>query len=209
MAPAHRAKSRRRTIRKEALAPARQALAGAGDGCEIVCLTHGQFSLADALIALVEQVGPSKVTVATWTAAEVDVTAAHALVGSGAIRSIRWLVDRSFLTRQPEYCAVLRDKFGDEAIRTTRLHAKFATIRSDGVWLAVRTSMNLNSNPRLELIEVSGDPALADFLDGQVDEFFRAPAGEFNGGLPAVEKPDARARFAANRRRAAERGLLV
>ncbi len=96
-------------------------------------------------------------------------------------------MDRSFETRQPEYCATLRCLFGDDVIRTTRSHAKFATIRN-GEWdLAIRTSMNLNNNPRLETIEVSDSAALADFLDGVFDEMFEGrPAGVMDGELPPV-----------------------
>ncbi|MGH6920760.1 MAG: hypothetical protein ACREJ0_24010, partial [Geminicoccaceae bacterium] len=102
------------------------------------------------------------------------------------IRSLRMIVDRSFLTRQPEYCATMRLVFGDDTIRTTRTHAKFLLVRNESWDLAVRTSMNLNENPRLENIEISDDRALADFLTAVVDDVFRDQAiGVFNGELPA------------------------
>ncbi len=45
--------------------------------------------------------------------------------------------------------------------------------------------MNLNTNARLETIEVSNDPALADFIDGVFGERFSNQApGQMSGGLP-------------------------
>ncbi len=166
---------------------AARALAGIEPGCELLCMTYGQFSLIDGLWALLRQTGPADVSIATWTAAGADTTRAEQFLRDGRIRRMRWLVDRSFETRQPDYCATLRRLFGDDAIRTTRSHAKFATIRNEAWNLAVRTSMNLNENPRLETIEVSDDPGLADFLDaifGQV--FVEQPPGVMDGELPAV-----------------------
>lgn len=150
-------------------------------------MTFGQFSLIDALWAVLRQTGPADVSIATWTAAGADTTRAEQFLRDGRIRSIRWLVDRSFETRQPKYCATLRHLFGDEVIRTTRSHAKFATIRNSEWSLAVRSSMNLNHNPRLETFEVSDDPGLADFLDSMFDEIFDGqPPGVMNGELPRV-----------------------
>ena len=155
--------------------------------CELMCMTYGQFSLVDALSVILQQTGPAAVSVATWTAAEADLTRAEQFLREGAVTSLRFLVDRSFETRQPSYCAALRRLFGDTAIRTTRSHAKFATIRNAGWDLVVRTSMNLNHNPRLENIEVSDDPGFADFVDSVFDEVWRGqPPGVFNGELPAL-----------------------
>ena len=163
------------------------ALDGLVRGGEVFCLTFGQFSFIDAIWALLRKTGPADVSIATWTAAGADTTPAEQFLADGRIRSIRWLVDRSFETRQPAYCATLRRLFGDDVIRTTRSHAKFATIRNDDWALAVRTSMNLNMNPRLETIEVSDSPPFADFLDGMFDEVFAGqPPGVMKGELPPV-----------------------
>lgn len=183
----HLAPARRRKILAEPLGTARHVLADLEPGCELVCLTHGQFSIIHALEALLDYAAPARVTISTWSAAHADLEHAERLLVDGRIESIRFLVDRSFATRQPAYCATLRRLYGDDAIRTTRVHAKFATVRG-GAWdFAVRTSMNLNENPRLELLEVSDDPTLADFLDGQVDDLFATvAAGDFAAGLVRV-----------------------
>jgi hypothetical protein len=165
----------KRLVRAES---ARHAVAGFGHGSELFVLTFGQFSLLDLVTALLDVTGPADVTVSTWTAATADLSRAETFLRDGRIRSLRFLVDRSFLTRQPGYARQLVDAFGVDAVRTTRTHAKFATITNSGWSVSVRTSMNLNENPRLEYAEVTDDPDLAGWLDGIVDEIWATePAG--------------------------------
>jgi len=59
------------------------------------------------------------------------------------------LVDRSFATRQPRYCAAVRRLFGDESIRCTRTHAKVALLKNDGWAVTVRSSFHLQLNAKL------------------------------------------------------------
>ena len=171
---------------------ARDALADFGQGMETFCLTFGQFSLFDAVEALLERTGPADVCISTWTAGSADLTRASEQLRRGAFRSLRMVVDRSFATRQPGYLATVRELFGDDAIRATRTHAKFVTI-VNAVWaVSVRTSMNMNSNPRLESIEVTDEPSLTDFLVSVVDELFEeVPAGKWDKipvpDLPGIE----------------------
>ena len=173
---------------------ARDALADFGRGMETYCLTFGQFSLMDAVEAILEKTGPADVTLSTWTAGGADLSRSAEHLHNGHIRSMRFVCDCSFGQRQPGYLAKLRELFGDDAIRTTRTHAKFAVLTSDSWQVAVRTSMNLNENPRLESIEVSDDPVLAGFLLSVVDELFAEESvGDFRtksrpvlAGLEAV-----------------------
>jgi len=139
-------------------------------GCEIFGLTKGQFSLSDLIKAILDQTGPVKLQISTWTAAKADIKSAYNLLKSGNIQSVRFLVDQSFKTRQPEYCKFLLEMFGSDAVRMTRSHCKFVLIRNEEWNITVRTSMNLNKNPRLENFEVSDDPKLCDFMQSLIDE---------------------------------------
>lgn len=187
-AKTHKSKApKRRVIRAAKVGSASDAIGKLEPGCEIYCLTFGQFSLIDALCAILEQTGPADVTLATWTAADADLTRAEAMLTAAKIRSMRYIVDRSFETRMPYYCAAMRRLFGDDCIRTTRSHAKWCVIRNEQWNLAIRTSMNMNHNPRLENIEISDDPALADFMTAVADELFaEQEPGVFNGELPGL-----------------------
>ena len=125
--------------------------------------------------------------IATWTAGAADLSRSAESLHNGNIRSLRFVVDCSFGQRQPGYLAQVRRLFGDEAIRSTRTHAKYAVITNDEWSVAVRTSMNLNENPRLESIEVSDDPDLAGFLLRVTDEIF---AGESAGDFRTKSRPE-------------------
>jgi hypothetical protein len=156
---------------------------------EVFALTHGQFSLVDALDYLAIQSGPCALSINTWTASADDITRMHALLAAGVFTSVRWLIDRSYATRKPADCALLRDLFGDATIRTSRTHAKFMTLRNDVFTIAVRTSMNLNENNGMEHIEISDDRGLCDFLDAEFDRYFAEySASLFDVGLLG-EKP--------------------
>ncbi len=161
-----------RRTRLSKVTNARDALADFDRGMETYCLTFGQFSLMDAVEAILEKTGPADVVLATWTAAAADLSRSAEHLRDARILSLRLLVDCSFGQRQPGYLQQCRDLFGDDAIRSTRTHAKFAVITNDRWAVAVRTSMNLNENPRLETIEVSDDLSLAGFLLRIVDEIW-------------------------------------
>jgi len=180
----HKRTPRKRTIREARTGPASDAIGSLTPGIETYILTHGQFSLIDALVYLGHQTGPCDLTVSVWTAGDQDLQHLAALLGSGQFRNVRFLVDRSFITRQPDYCARLRSLFGDGCIRTARTHAKFCTVRNERWTLAVRTSMNLNFNPRLESIEISDDAELCEFLDAEVSRYFAdQPPGTFDAEM--------------------------
>lgn len=90
----HRAEARKRSIRVERLATARQTFAGLDPGCEVYVLTHGQFSLIDALAALLERTGPARATISTWSAAHADLEHAARFLERGDLTAVRFLVDR-------------------------------------------------------------------------------------------------------------------
>jgi hypothetical protein len=150
-------------------------------GIECYGISKGQFSLIDLITYCLEATGPADVIISTWTAAGADLKFAYKLMTAGQIRSLRFLVDFSFPSRQPAYCAALRETFGDDCIRISKNHCKFVTIRSNAWDLVIRTSMNLNENRRLESFEISDDANMADFLEEVIAELFatQPAAGQF------------------------------
>lgn len=154
------------------IASAADTLAPFGHGTEVDVLTFGQFSIVDAIEALLAKTGPADVTLATWTAAEFDLSQIELQLTSRRILSLRLIVDRSFVARKPEFVELIHSRFGRGSVRTTRTHAKFVVIKNDEWNIVVRTSMNLNHNPRLEYMQVTDDPELAAFYLGVADELF-------------------------------------
>ena len=175
---------------------ARQAIGELEPGCEIYGFTKGQFSLIHLLDAIVDQVGAADVVVCTWSAADGDVEFAKQWIEAGRVRSLRMVVDFSFQRRKPDVCELLRERFGDDALRVTVTHAKFVLVRA-GAWrLVIRTSMNLTHNPRFENFEISDDPAMYDFMAQIVDEVWRSKTGaESFEQTPGKNRQDWKALF--------------
>ena len=151
---------------------ASQAIGVIEKDTDTFCLTYGQFSLIDALLAVLDQTGPAHVVVSTWTAAHADLTRSAELLETAEILSFKLIIDRSFHSRQPEYYQHMLQLFGTNSIRAIRTHAKFITIRNENFDIVIRTSMNLNSNPRLENIEVSENKDFAEFFEAIANDIF-------------------------------------
>lgn len=188
-APAcYRGRSRNRQLRECFCGAAFQAIGALEPGCEIFGFTKGQFSLMDVVTAILSQTGPASVDISTWTAGNADIEHCYQFIESGKIERARWVVDRSFPTRQPEYFDALVKRFGAESIRLTRTHAKFCLIRNDRWNIVLRSSMNLNKNPRFENFEISDDPEFADYFEMVVEGIFEQPDV---GEMPSTSEVDA------------------
>lgn len=148
-------------------------------GARVVGVTKGQFSLLDLVEALLEQVGPADVLVSTWTPGKAEMERVLELLESGYINQFQLLVDRSFPSRHPYYVDRVEEICGEEAIRMTRTHGKFALIAA-GEWkLCIRTSMNFNRNPRLEQFDLDDDARIYALFEGVARDLFT----DLDGGL--------------------------
>lgn len=172
----HKTSSRKREFRRNATGNVSDALGPVTKGCEIFALTNGQFFMIDVIEHILSFTGRATIDLATWTAADGDIRRAHAFLLDNRVERCRFIVDPSFRSRKPEFCDTLVQLFGNDAVRTTPLHGKFTVIRNAEWSVAVRSSMNLNMNRRIETVEISEDPALADFLTSLTDEIFSRSA---------------------------------
>lgn len=143
---------------------------------EVFGFTKGQFSLMELLVALLGITGPADVAISVWTAADADLRDAYSFIESGKINRLRLLIDRSFETRQPDYCGTVRELFGDDSVRVASTHAKMATICNEKWNLAIRTSMNLNRNRRWEQFEITNCSEMAGFINSIFDAAWGANA---------------------------------
>lgn len=165
----------RRLFRRET---AKEFAGSIRPGCHVFGFTKGQFSLIDLVRAIAEQVGRCEFTVSTWTIARSDMSELAQLknfestfTGERFTR-VRFLVDISFQRREPGLINHLRQQFGNDSIRVTRNHAKFCLFKTETLRLVVRTSMNLNGNPRLEDVDLADDPALFAFIEAILDDLW-------------------------------------
>ena len=136
-------------------------------------ITNGQFSLVDILHHVLTVTGPASVVVATWTMGVYDAEKAYAFVNNKLIRRIRFILDPSMFVRRPELASVLVKGFGVEAFRAVNSHAKFATVRGERLAVAIRSSMNLNENRRLESFDISASDEMTRFYETLADEIWR------------------------------------
>ena len=148
------------------------AFKGLKDGDSLHGLTDGHWSLTDAIIALLKVTGPANLVISTWTAGQADIRKAHRLLEDTSILSAKWLVDRSFQTRQPAYCRLLRERFGDDSVRIWNSHAKFVLVLDGPFDILYLTSANLNANKRLENYSIFAGGNLAHEYLELVQELF-------------------------------------
>ena len=179
---------KRRVTRASAIGTAAETIGPITTGCEISGLTNGQFSLIDTIEHVLNEIGPADITVSTWTMGIYDQERAQRFYVNGLIRSIRFVVDPSMFSRRAELSGSLVAAFGLEAFRAVNTHAKFATLRSDTHAVAVRSSMNLNPNNRLEHFDISECQELCGFFEAFVADVFErfAPPSRRNSQSRAI-----------------------
>lgn len=149
-----------------------EAIEGFDDEMEIFGFTKGQFSSIDLIEAVINHLGGhvDYIAISTWAAAKTDVHQVLDMCKSGKIDSARWLIDFTFQRRMPELASEIRKCFGSGGIRVAKNHAKFTLIKAGNWKIVIRTSMNINFNPRFEDFTIANDPSLFDFIDGILDE---------------------------------------
>lgn len=162
----------RRVFRESGTDTAAQIIGLISPGEDVCGITNGQFSLVDIVEHLLTQTGPADVTIATWTMGVYDAEQAYGFVRNKLIRSIRFVLDPSMFTRRPELAAVLVQGFGADAFRAVNSHAKFATLRGDGLAVTVRSSMNLNKNDRLESFDITACLEMTAFFEALVSRIW-------------------------------------
>ena len=116
------------------------------------------------LEGLIDSGNPQPLTIGVWTVSTVMIDRVRALLDSGLVSSVRWLVDGSMSRSRSNAGSVidrLRDRFGDDAIRCCSIHGKFWRLGS----VTCLTSANLNRNPRAESFLISHDPEVAAQVD--------------------------------------------
>lgn len=138
----------------------------------IIGLTNGEFSLIDLIHSILNKIGESHVIIATWSAGIKDVHQVEWMQRQNKIKTIRILLDHSYVNRQKKYAQSVTDLFGPENIRTSEMHAKFVLIHNECFKIAIRTSMNLNANKTCETFEIDNDVEIFDFYMNFVEHTF-------------------------------------
>lgn len=155
MAPRSAIASRRKTA-VESFKTAAECLGPIERGISLFAITRGQFSMIDAVLACLDQVGPSALTLWTWTVAEYEVECVERLRQDRRVTSGTLVIDHGARNKNAGLIRQWKDTNGPDSVRYVVNHAKIATIESaSGLRLLLRGSMNLNFNPRFEQLDVT------------------------------------------------------
>lgn len=124
-------------------------------GYALFAITRGQFSMIDAILACIDQVGPCQVSVWTWTIADYEVEVLTRMMVDKRILGGRLVIDGGARTKNADIIAHWIGRFGWNSVRYVMNHAKLATVETDKYRLLLRGSMNLNFNPRFEQLDIT------------------------------------------------------
>lgn len=144
----------------------------------LFAMTRGQFSMIDAVLHTLDQVGPATLSIWTWAIAEYEIESLERLMTDERLIGARLIIDYSAKKRNAPLIAKWMGIFGESSVLYVVNHSKIATVESANKKVLLRGSMNLNFNPRFEQLDVTeGGP---DF------DLVR----EIESELPIMDHPD-------------------
>lgn len=169
----------RRTHAVNAFKNATETIGAIERGMHLFAITRGQFSMIDAILHTLDQVGRAKVTCWTWAIAAYEVESLERLMIDGRLTGAELIIDFSAKERNAAIIANWKKRFGNSSVRYVVNHAKIATVESEaGHKVLLRGSMNLNFNPRFEQLDVTEGGADFDLIK------------EIEAELPTDEDPE-------------------
>lgn len=146
----------RRTRAVESFGCAASAIGKVEAGMSLFAVTRGQWSMIDAVLHVLDQVGPAKLSLWTWTVAEYEVQVLTRLRQDRRVTGGRLVIDAGARTKNAGIIAEWKSSFGAGSVRYVTNHAKIARIETaSGLKFLLRGSMNLNFNPRFEQFDIT------------------------------------------------------
>lgn len=146
----------RRTRAVESFGCAASAIGKVEAGMSMFAVTRGQWSMIDAVLHVLDQVGPAKLSLWTWTVAEYEVQVLTRLRQDRRVIGGRLVIDAGARTKNAGIIAEWKSSFGAGSVRYVTNHAKIARIETaSGLKFLLRGSMNLNFNPRFEQFDIT------------------------------------------------------
>lgn len=111
--------------------------------------------MVDAVAHVLEELGPSRVSLWTWTIADYEINVFSDLMRHDKITGGRLIIDQAARVKNSELIRAWQRAFGATSVRYVLNHAKIATVEGSGRRVLLRGSMNLNFNPRFEQLDVT------------------------------------------------------
>lgn len=139
----------------ESFRSAAEAIGHLSPEMSLFAVTRGQWSMIDAILYCLSELGPAEVSVWTWTIADYEIEAMGGLMARSEITAGTLVIDQSADRRNAAAIDKWRDRFGPESVRICKNHAKIARVWNRNLRLLLRGSMNLNFNPRFEQFDLT------------------------------------------------------
>ena len=145
----------RRAVAAESFRTAAECIGPIDPGMSLFAVTRGQFSMLDAVMHVLRELGPSEISLWTWTIADYEIEAFRGLAESGDITGGTLIIDHGARNKNAALIRAWKARFGESSVRYVLNHAKIATVAGGGRRVLLRGSMNLNFNPRFEQLDVT------------------------------------------------------
>lgn len=149
------APAKRRARAAESFKTAAECIGPIEEGISVFAITRGQFSMIDAVLHVLDCLGPSVVSLWTWTVAEYEVQCLERLRNDARVTRATLIIDHGARHKNAPLIAAWKHAYGPESVRYVINHAKIATVEGGGRRVLLRGSMNLNFNPRFEQLDVT------------------------------------------------------
>ena len=129
-------------------------------------ITRGQFGMIDVILTILDQVGPSRLSVWVWSIADWEIQTIERLIADGRVLSADLLIDYASITKKGATIKGWTDRFGLGSVKFIVNHAKIVRIWNDDGWkICIRGSCNLNYNPRFEQIDIDDNSPAFDLVE--------------------------------------------
>lgn len=179
-------RKRKRVV--ESFRSAAQAIGPLSKDVSVFAVTRGQWSMIDAILHCLSELGPSEVSVWTWTIADYEIEAMGGLMARSEITAATLVIDQSADRRNADTIDKWRQRFGANSVRIVKNHAKIARVWNRDLRLLLRGSMNLNFNPRFEQFDLTEGGEDFELVERLESELPVLPARYSNAEVEAATK---------------------
>lgn len=151
----------RRQTANDTWSHAALAIGEVSAGMSRFLITHGQFSMIDAIRHVLEACGPSRVSLWTGRVGVYDIQyllrlpITEGLLVLDVAMMRRSLDGHSHTLALDNAISAWRDRHGPRSLSSLRTHAKMATVEGNGLKILVRGSPSMNHNTRFEQIDIT------------------------------------------------------
>ena len=123
-------------------------------GFSVFALTRGQFSMIDAILAILDQTGPAALSIWSWTIADYEVQCLKRLQNDARVTSGTMIIDHGARRKNAAIIADWKATFGQSSVRYV-LKAAENVLRNGAIVSHPRTASPIE-NPYLKIMSDRG-----------------------------------------------------